>query len=192
MTAGAGFVTGAVNLGTSTGTNPPAGIGNIDQSKTKTKMKMNSDYIIGDDYQDPKHGCLAVILAILCTVAMCLLFSGCKTTQPLTQTRDSVRVEFRHDSVYIYQKDSIFRDRWRAGDTVFVTVEKFKTLYKDKLVEVHDTISLTQTEQVAVKYVPSYYKNTSTGFWILLAVLIVLVSWKLAKIYFKIQSGGIL
>ena len=192
MTAGAGFVTGAVNLGTSTGTNPPAGIGNIDQSKTKTKMKMNSDYIIGDDYQDPKHGCLAVILAILCTVAMCLLFSGCKTTQPLTQTRDSVRVEFRHDSVYIYQKDSIFRDRWRSGDTVYLTVEKFKTLYKDKLVEVHDTISLTQTEQVAVKYVPSYYKNTSTGFWILLAVLIVLVGWKLAKIYFKIQSGGIL
>ena len=191
MTAGAGFVTGAVNLGTSTGTNPPAGIGNIDQT-TKTKMKMNSDYIIGDDYQDPKHGCLAVIVAILCTVAMCLLFSGCKTTQPLTQTRDSVRVEFRHDSVYIWQHDSIFRDRWRAGDTVFVTVEKFKTLYKDKLVEVHDTISLTQTEQVAVKYVPSYYKNTSTGFWILLAVLIVLVGWKLAKIYFKIQSGGIL
>ena len=191
MTAGAGFVTGAVNLGTSTGTNPPAGIGNIDQT-TKTKMKMNSDYIIGDDYQDPKHGCLAVILAILCTVAMCLLFSGCKTTQPLTQTRDSVRVEFRHDSVYIWQHDSIFRDRWRAGDTVFVTVEKFKTLYKDKLVEVHDTISLTQQEQVAVKYVPSYYKNTSTGFWILLAVLVVLVGWKLAKIYFKIQSGGIL
>lgn len=155
-------------------------------------MKMNSDYIIGDDYQDPKHGCLAVILAILCTVAMCLLFSGCKTTQPLTQTRDSVRVEFRYDSVYFYQHDSIFRDRWRAGDTVFVTVEKFKTLYKDKLVEVHDTISLTQQEQVAVKYVPSYYKNTSTGFWILLAVLIVLVGWKLAKIYFKIQSGGIL
>ena len=191
MTAGAGFVTGAVNLGTSTGTNPPAGIGNIDQT-TKTKMKMNSDYIIGDDYQDPKHGCLAVIVAILCTVAMCLLFSGCKTTQPLTQTRDSVRVEFRHDSVYIWQHDSIFRDRWRAGDTVFVTVEKFKTLYKDKLVEVHDTISLTQQEQVAVKYVPSYYKNTSTGFWILLAVLVVLVGWKLAKIYFKIQSGGIL
>ena len=191
MTAGAGFVTGAVNLGTSTGTNPPAGIGNIDQTN-KTKMKMNSDYIIGDDYQDPKHGCLAVILAILCTVAMCLLFSGCKTTQPLTQRTDSVRVEFRHDSVFIWQHDSIFRDRWRAGDTVFVTVEKFKTLYKDKLVEVHDTISLTQQEQVAVKYVPPYYKNTSTGFWILLAVLVVLVGWKLAKIYFKIQSGGIL
>ena len=192
MTAGAGFVTEEENPSKSTGTNPPAGITNTDQTKTKTKMKMNSDYIIGDDYRDPKHGCLAVIIAILCTVAMCLLFSGCKTTQPLTQTRDSVRVEFRHDSVYIYQKDSIFRDRWRAGDTVFVTVEKFKTLYKDKLVEVHDTISTTQTEQIAVKYVPNYYRRTSTGFWILLAVLIVLVGCKVAKIYFKIQSGGIL
>ncbi len=155
-------------------------------------MKMNSDYIIGDDYQDPKHGCLAVIVAILCTVAMCLIFSGCKTTQPLTQTRDSVRVEFRHDSVYIYQKDSIFRDRWRAGDTVFVTVEKFKTLYKDKLVEVHDTIALTQTEQVAVKYVPDYYKRVSAGFWVLLVILLAIVAFKVYKIYIKIHSGGIL
>lgn len=43
-----------------------------------------------------------------------------------------------------------------------------------------------------VKYVPNYYKNTSTGFWILLAVLVVIIGWKIAKIYFKIQSGGIL
>ena len=108
MTAGAGFVTGAVNLGTSTGTNPPAGIGNIDQTN-KTKMKMNSDYIIGDDYQDPKHGCLAVIVAILCTVAMCLLFSGCKTVGTVSEKvniRDSVVYNYR-DSVAIHWIDSI-------------------------------------------------------------------------------------
>ncbi len=192
MTAGAGFVTGEENPARSTGTNPPAGTTNTDQTKPKTKMKMNSEYIIGDDYQDPKHGCLAVIVAILCTVALCLIFSGCKTTQPLTQTRDSVRVEFRYDSVYFYQHDSIFRDRWRAGDTVFVTVEKFKTLYKDKLVEVHDTISTTQTEQIAVKYVPNYYRRTSAGFWVLLVIVLAIVGFKVYKLYIKIQSGGIL
>ena len=147
------------------------------------KMNFNKDAIVY---------CIVQGLGAILILWLCLHLVGCKTTQPLTQTRDSVRVEFRHDSVYIWQHDSIFRDRWRAGDTVFVTVEKFKTLYKDKLVEVHDTISLTQTEQVAVKYVPSYYKNTSTGFWILLAVLVLIVGWKVAKIYFKIQSGGIL
>ena len=145
---------------------------------------MNSDYIIGDDYQDPKHGCLAVIVAILCTVAMCLLFSGCKTTQPLTQTRDSVRVEFRYDSVYFYQRDSIFRDRWRSGDTTYIEVTRYQLLYRDKIVEVHDTIANTQTEQVAVKYVPDYYKNTSAGFWVLLAIIILLIGWRLFKRFY--------
>ena len=147
---------------------------------------MDRRIIIGDDYRDPKHGCLAYIVAAVLTVLCCVFFSGCKTVQPLTQSRDSVRVEVRHDSVYIYQHDSIYRDRWLAGDTVFVTVEKFKTLYRDKLIEVHDTITNTQTEQVAVRYVPDYYKRVSTGFWILLAILLAILAFKAYKLYIKI------
>ena len=128
---------------------------------------------------------------VLCAI-LCLCFNGCKTVQPIQQTRDSVRVEIRHDSVYVFKHDSIFRDRWRSGDTVFVTLTKFQTLYRDKLVEVHDTIATTQTEQVPVEVVPTYYKNTSRGFWVLLVILVLIVGWKVAKVYFKIQSGGIL
>ena len=138
------------------------------------------------------HECLAYLVAIIVTVILCLCFHGCKTVQPIQQNRDSVRVEIRHDSVFVFKHDSIFRDRWRSGDTVYVTVEKFKTLYRDKLVEVHDTIATTQTEQVPVEVVPTYYKNTSRGFWVLLVILILLIGWKVAKVYFKIQSGGIL
>ena len=138
------------------------------------------------------HECLAYLVAIIVTVILCLCFHGCKTVQPIQQNRDSVRVEIRHDSVFVFKHDSIFRDRWRSGDTVYVTVEKFKTLYRDKLVEVHDTIATTQTEQVPVEVVPTYYKNTSRGFWVLLAILILLIGWKVAKVYFKIQSGGLL
>ena len=147
---------------------------------------MNEPYVIGDDYRDPKHGCLAYIVAAVLTVLCCVIFSGCKSVQPLTQSRDSIRVEVRHDSVYIYQHDSIYRDRWRAGDTVFVTVEKFKTLYRDKLIEVHDTITDTSTEQVAVRYVPDYYKRVSAGFWILLAILLAILAFKAYKLYIKI------
>ena len=147
---------------------------------------MYEPYIIGDDYRDPKHGCLAFIVAVVLTALCCVFFSGCKTVQPLTQSRDSVRVEVRHDSVYIFRHDSIFRDRWRAGDTVFVTVEKYKTLYRDKLIEVHDTITNTQTEQVAVRYVPDYYKRVSAGFWILLAILLAILAFKAYKLYIKI------
>ena len=141
-----------------------------------------------DAYREPPQGCGTTIIGIIviALIAAIFFFSGCKTVQPLTQTRDSVRVEVRHDSVYIYQHDSIYRDRWRAGDTVFVTVEKYKTLYRDKLIEVHDTITDTRTEQVAVRYVPDYYKRVSAGFWILLAILLAILAFKAYKLYIKI------
>ena len=141
-----------------------------------------------DAYREPPQGCGTTIIGIIviALIAAIFFFSGCKTVQPLTQTRDSVRVEVRHDSVYIFRHDSIFRDRWRAGDTVFVTVEKYKTLYRDKLIEVHDTITDTRTEQVAVRYVPDYYKRVSAGFWILLAILLAILAFKAYKLYIKI------
>ena len=141
-----------------------------------------------DAYREPPKGCGTTIIGIIviALIAAMFFFSGCKTVQPLTKSRDSVRVDVRHDSVYIYQHDSIYRDRWLAGDTVFVTVEKFKTLYRDKLIEVHDTITNTQTEQVAVRYVPDYYKRVSTGFWILLAILLAILAFKAYKLYIKI------
>ena len=141
-----------------------------------------------DAYREPPKGCGTTIIGIIgiALIAAIFFFSGCKTVQPLTQTRDSVRVEVRHDSVYIFRHDSIFRDRWRAGDTVFVTVEKYKTLYRDKLIEVHDTITDTRTEQVAVRYVPDYYKRVSAGFWILLAILLAILAFKAYKLYIKI------
>ena len=152
----------------------------------------DSRYIVPTDgYRDPKgcfHTMLATLLAVVLTIILCLCFGGCKTVQPLTQKRDSVRVELRHDSVFVFKHDSIFRDRWRAGDTVFVTVEKFKTLYRDKIVEVHDTITATQTEQIAVRYVPDYYKRTSSGFWVLLVILLAIVAFKVYKLYIKLHG----
>lgn len=116
------------------------------------------------------------------------LLVGCKATQPIVQTRDSVRVEFRHDSVYVWQHDSIFRDRWRRGDTVFVTVEKWRVQWRDKITEIHDTISTNEVQTVEVKYVPAYYKRVSTGFWILLAIMIVAIGIRAIKLYFRLNG----
>ena len=132
------------------------------------------------------------IMGVTAMVLATLFCHGCKSQTVIPQTKDSVRIEYRHDSIYFYQHDSIFRDRWRAGDTVYVTVEKWLTRWKDKTVEIHDTIRTQETQTIEVKYVPNYYKRVSTGFWILLVILIVIVGWKVTKIYFKIQSGGIL
>ena len=50
--------------------------------------------------------------------------------------------------------------------------------------------SSNHTETVEVKVVPPYYRNTSKGFWVLLAILVLIIGWKIAKAYFKIQTGG--
>ncbi len=157
----------------------------------------NSKYIVdpnGENLQPQGclHGMWIMAAAVAITIALCLLFPACKTQTVIPQTKDSVRIEYRHDSIYFYRHDSIFRDRWRQGDTVYVTVEKWLTRWKDKTVEIHDTIRTQETQTIEVKYVPNYYKRVSTGFWILLAILVLIIGWKIAKIYFKIQSGGIL
>lgn len=119
-------------------------------------------------------------------VLACVWLTSCKTCVPVVEIRDSVRVEYRLDSVYIWQHDSIFRDRWREGDTVFVVQEKYKTLYKDKIVEVHDTIRTEQNIVQERKVVPSFYKGCTIALWMLIALAVIGVAVRvLIKVYLK-------
>lgn len=131
------------------------------------------------------------IIGFSTAILFAVILTGCKVQKPIQQKRDSVRVEYRLDSVYVYKHDSVFRDRWRAGDTIYITTEKWRTQYRDKIVERHDTIASVQTEQVEVRYVPDYYRRVSRGFWVLLALAIVFVGFKAYKLYIKVQSGGL-
>lgn len=135
-----------------------------------------------------RKGCSAgTFSGIAAAIAFVLILcASCSTQKPITNTRDSVRIEYRLDSIYVLQHDSVFRDRWRSGDTIYVQVEKWRTRYKDKIVLQHDTIRTEHSEQVPVEYVPAYYKNTSKGFWVLLALLVLIIGWKIAKIYFRL------
>ena len=127
-----------------------------------------------------------IAFAIAASLILFALLTSCKTCVPVVETRDSIRVEFRHDSVYIWQHDSIFRDRWRSGDTVYVTLEKYKTLYKDKIVEVHDTIATQHTEVQQVEVVPKFYKGCTIALWIIIALLAIGITIRiLIKIYLK-------
>lgn len=155
------------------------------------------DNIKNDPYENDRDtpdggGDLLMVAIVMLSIVIMMVFSSCKSVQPISISKDSVRVEMRHDSIYVFKHDSIFRDRWRSGDTIFVTTYKFKTLYKDKLVQVHDTIRMTENKEVPVKYVPSYYKNTSAGFWVLLVILLAVIGVKIYKLYIKIQTGGLL
>lgn len=55
-------------------------------------------------------------------------------------------------------------------------------------------ISTTKNNTTVIreKYVPAYYKRVSAGFWVLLVLLLIIVGFKIYKIYLKVQSGGIL
>lgn len=80
------------------------------------------------------------------------LLSGCRSVQYVpveTVKTDSVYIDrYQHDS--IYQRDSIFVNRWTAGDTVYQDKVVWKYVYRDKVK--YDTMSILRSDTVRVPY----------------------------------------
>lgn len=132
-----------------------------------------------------KNGCVYLIFFMAPLVGLFLGLTACRTIAPCvpeTVVRDSVRVQHVLDSIYLYERDSIFVHA--KADTVFV--ERWKTRYKDVIRVERDTVRDTHTEvQVQqVRYVPKYYKFTSWSFWIIIALVLVRVAWLVAKKFY--------
>lgn len=124
------------------------------------------------------HLLFAFVLAILC--------AGCKVCEPIVKTeyRDSVRTEYRRDSIRLV--DSVFVDRWRNGDTVFFTKFRDRYIYRDVLHTDTIIIDNSKTETVQVKYVPPFYKWCTVALWFLIAIVVLYVAWRIFKaIYFR-------
>ena len=88
---------------------------------------------------------LLALAAVAFLLAIVACFGSCKTVAPCipeTITRDSIRVEYKLDSIYLYERDSIFVHEKK--DTVFI--ERWKTRYKDVLKIQRDTVIDTKTE----------------------------------------------
>ena len=121
------------------------------------------------------------------SILIALAFVGCKTVStcvPETITRDSVRVEYKLDSVYLYERDSIFVHAKK--DTVFV--ERWKTRYKDVMKIQRDTVIDTKTEvQVQrVEVTPRFAKFCYWWFGISAFLLIAGAAlWICKKFYVK-------
>lgn len=126
---------------------------------------------------------LRYIVCLVVVTTASLLMPGCKSQYVAGTARDSVRVEVRHDSVFVFRHDSIFRDRWRSGDTVYVTVEKWQTRWKDKTVQVHDTITVNSTETV-VKVEQKKGFVYGCG-WVLIVLVILFALWSVAKLVLR-------
>lgn len=126
---------------------------------------------------------------LICTLIS--LLSGCKSVQyvPVETVRtDSVYIDrYQHDS--IYQRDSIFVNRWTAGDTVYQDKVVWKYVYRDKVV--YDTVAILRSDTVRVPY-PVERRLTkweqvrlNVGGWVIALVVItilVVVGWAIYKI----------
>lgn len=120
---------------------------------------------------------------ILTIVCIFLFFVGCKTIDciPETIVKDSIRTEYKLDSIYLYEKDSVFIKE--KADTVFV--EKWKTRYKDVMKIERDTIYQENkvVEVKEVKYIPAFIKVMA---WIGGGLSLLLLIWIVLKVYRKL------
>lgn len=78
--------------------------------------------------------------------------AGCKSVQyvPVETVRtDSIYVDrYQRDS--IYQRDSVFVNRWTAGDTVYQDKIVWKYVYRDKVK--YDTVAILRSDTINVPY----------------------------------------
>lgn len=130
------------------------------------------------------------LYGIVVCILICLL-SGCKSVQyvPVETVRtDSVYIDrFQRDS--IYQRDSVFVNRWTAGDTVYQDKVVWKYVYRDKVK--YDTVAILRSDTVRVPY-PVERRLTkweqvrlNVGGWVIALVVItilVVVGWAIYKI----------
>ena len=121
------------------------------------------------------------------TILLLLVLCACKSTAPLVTPSvhtDSVSVSSSRDSIRVYERDSVFVDRFFKGDTIWLTKEKFSIRYRDREVVIHDTISTSRTDTIYIdtpKPVPRLYKDCTWGFFILLLLIVGRIALRIAK-----------
>ena len=127
-------------------------------------------------------------IIILSLFAALFFLIGCSPRIIVRESvRDSLIVRTKLDSIYLYEKDSIFIKQ--KGDTVWL--ERWSIRYKDKLVEKKDT---TYINKVEIKEVPVpaelnwWQRLQIRSFWWLAGVLVIFLAWQAIKIYFRLKK----
>lgn len=97
-------------------------------------------------------GMVKRLLLVIISFILLSSLAGCKSVQyvPVETVRtDSVYVDrFQRDS--IYQRDSVYVNRWTAGDTVYQDKVVWKYVYRDKVK--YDTVAILSSDSVRVPY----------------------------------------
>ncbi len=106
-----------------------------------------------DDDERMKAGCLqlaSIIFSVILALLLFALFNSCSTQRVVTverRTTDTLMMlNSIRDSIYLH--DSIYIIDFVRTDTVFRTVERWHTQYRDRWQ--HDTIYKSRTDSVPV------------------------------------------
>ena len=121
---------------------------NYQWSIKKRNMEDNRD----DFWKDSLIGCFSYIIGILVGLMAAVLLAGCTTTKyvPVPEVHhDTVRItQQQRDSIYLH--DSIYVQTLTRGDTVYLTTDRWHTLYRDRWS--HDTLYQSRTDTIAKPY----------------------------------------
>lgn len=127
-------------------------------------------------------------ITILSLFATLFFTSGCSPRILVREVvRDSLIVRTTLDSVYLYEKDSIFVKQ--KGDTVWL--ERWSIRYKDKLIEKKDTayINKVEVKEVPVPAELNWWQRWQIrSFWWLFGVVVIVIAWQVIKIYFRLKK----
>ena len=127
-------------------------------------------------------------IIILSLFAFLLFTSGCSPRILVREVvRDSLIVRTTLDSVYLYEKDSIFVKQ--KGDTVWL--ERWSIRYKDKLIEKKDTtyINKVEVKEVSVPAQLNWWQRWQIrSFWWLFGVVAIVIAWQVIKLYFRLKK----
>lgn len=97
-------------------------------------------------------GMVKRLLFLIIPYIILSLLAGCKSVQyvPMETVRtDSIYVDrYQRDS--IYQRDSVFVNRWTAGDTIYQDKVIWKYVYRDKVK--YDTVAILRSDTINVPY----------------------------------------
>ena len=128
---------------------------------------------------------IRIIVAALLVALLVTILPSCKTVDCIPEVvyRDSIRTEFKHDSIYRYERDSIYIHQ--KADTVWL--EKYITRYKDVLKVERDTVWRDNTQTIVKeveveKPIAPFVKWLA---WWGAAALLILLLWLVLNIYRK-------
>ena len=128
---------------------------------------------------------IRIIVAALLVALLVTILPSCKTVDCIPEVvyRDSIRTEYQHDSIYRYERDSIYIHQ--KADTVWM--EKYITRYKDVLKVERDTVWRDNTQTIVKeveveKPIAPFVKWLA---WWGAAALLILLLWVVLKIYRK-------